>query len=195
MTSPGAETRQTIADPAPLGLAAFALTTFTFCGITAGWLPSDEAAVALAPALLYGGIAQFVAGIIALFRNDVFAGTALASYGCFWAGHWYLGTHDVFGLGADAGQANGYMTLGWAIFTVFLLIGSWRVSYGMFATFVVLLPAFIFLALGGLLNSTGLTQVGAYLGFITGLLAWYNSAAGVLNPLYGRPILPVGARA
>ena len=183
-----------IADPGPLGLAAFALTTFILSCANAGFIsPKAEAAV-LGVALFYGGVTQLAAGMWEFLKGNVFGAMAFSSYGAFWLSFWYLVTYSAEGMGADKHVGVGIFLLGWTIFTSYMWLASIRVSNAILTTFSVLLLAFVFLTLGALLEQTGLTRVGGYFGLAAAAAAWYTSFAGLLSTTSGRVVLPTGPR-
>ena len=183
------------ADPAALGLGAFAMTTFVLSAINAGLIPKADEPVVLGLALFYGGIAQFGAGIWEFANRNVFGATAFCSYGAFWLSFWFLSQFTAANLpAADAGKAVGLYLLGWAIFTAYMTIASWRVSMGVFAVFVFLTLTFIALFIGAFTAASGLTMLGGWLGIITALIAWYCSLAVVANSTFKRTVLSVGRR-
>lgn len=190
------------ADPAPLGLAAFALTTFLLSGHGASFIPD---AIWIGPALFYGGIAQMLAGMWEFRNRNVFGATAFSTYGGFWLA---LGSVVILAdvsktFAASLTGPNLYNALAWffiafAIFNTYMLLWSIRVSVAVFGVFftleiteIVLAIAYLHLAHGG---STYLLHVGGWCGVVTAAVAWYASAAGVINGMsLGRPVLPVGA--
>jgi hypothetical protein len=183
------------ADPAALGLGAFAMTTFVLSVVNAGLIPKADEPVVLGLALFYGGIAQFAAGIWEFANRNVFGATAFCSYGAFWLSFWFLSQFNAASLPAqDAGKAVGLYLLAWAIFTAYMTISAWRVSMGVFAVFVFLTLTFIALFLGAFAGAAGLTVLGGWLGIVTALVAWYCSLAVVANATYKRSVLPVGRR-
>ena len=184
-----------IADPAPLGLAAFGFTTFLLMTVDAGWLPETLTPVAFGMALAYGGVAQFAAGIWEFAKGNTFGATAFCSYGAFWVSYWWLTAHNVAELpAADAHQAIGMYLLTWAIFTAYMSVAASRVSLAVLAVFVLLTVTFLLLAWGEFATSTGITKTGGYVGLLTALAAWYASFAGVTAFTFGRAVLPVGSR-
>ena len=186
-----------VADPAPLGLAAFALTTFAFSIANAG-LVGEEAINHFIPlALIYGGLAQFVAGMWEFRNQNTFASTGFTSYGAFWIA---LGILEIFArqLGIAEEQvpvALAWTFTAWAIFTLYMWIGSWGVNAALGIVFTLLLATFILLAATEFTQSMGLRQIAGWVGIVTAISAWYVSAADVLNDTYGRTILPVGPAA
>lgn len=195
LVSPQASSNPPFADPAALGLGAFALTTFVLSVINAGLIPKSVEPVVLGLALFYGGMAQFAAGLWEFANRNVFGATAFCSYGAFWLSFWFLSQFSAGSLpAADASKGVGLYLLAWAIFTAYMTISAWRVSMGVFAVFVFLTLTFIALFLGAFSGATGLTMLGGWLGIVTALIAWYCSLAVVANSTYKRTVLPVGRR-
>jgi succinate-acetate transporter protein len=180
-----------IADPAPLGLAAFALTTFLLSLVNAGVMPKDTEPVMLGVALAFGGIAQLLAGMWEFRKGNVFGATVFSSYGAFWLSFWAYLTFYAEGIPAEHhGVAAGWYLLGWAIFTSLMLIAALRTTVVLALLFAVVDVVFVLLALGAINGSAGLTTAGGVLGIVAAGLAWYLSAAGVIASTFGRPILP-----
>ena len=179
-----------IADPGPLGLAAFALTTFLLSATNAHWTNGNSAGTAfLGYALAYGGIVQLLAGMWEFRRGNVFACTAFSSYGAFWIGLfvWIRVTGT-----ASTGHDLGWILLAFAIFNLYMLVMATEVNLAVFAVFLFLQLTEIFLAIGNFSSSAGVSQFGGYLGLITALVAWYTSAAGISAGIGGKIQLPVG---
>jgi succinate-acetate transporter protein len=179
-----------VADPAPLGLAAFALTTFLLSVQNAGW--TDGGAAWLGFALAYGGLAQLLAGMWEFRNRNVFGATAFSTYGAFWIG---LGAYALL---VETGSPNVANDLGWilvafAIFNTYMMLWSTRVNAGVFMVFLTLEMTEIVLAVGFLADNETWVNVGGGIGVVTAAVAWYVSAAGVLNGMAGRKILTVGA--
>ena len=186
-----------IADPGPLGLGAFAMTTFFLSSVNAGWIPKSVEPVVLGLALFYGGIVQVFAGMWEFAKGNTFGAVAFSSYGAFWLSFWYLIAHTdltVAAAAGDAGKGVGWFLLGWTIFTLYMLVCSIYTNGVLMAAFAFLTVTFVLLALGYLVPSTTATSWGGYLGIITAAIAWYGSFAGVMNNTAKRPVLPVFAR-
>jgi succinate-acetate transporter protein len=182
-----------IADPGPLGLTAFALTTFMLSVFNAGLAPKSAEVVILGVALFYGGIAQVFAGMWEFAKGNTFGALAFSSYGAFWMSFWYLSAHS--GLAkADAPKGVGIFLLAWTIFSVFMTVVTARISGLLFTLFSVLVVTFLFLMVGAFASAPALTHIGGYLGLITALVAWYASFAGVLNGTAKRIIMPTWPR-
>jgi uncharacterized protein len=177
-----------IADPGPLGLGGFALTTFVLSLANAGIVPTAGAAV-LGLALFYGGIAQLAAGMWEFVKGNTFGAVAFSSYGAFWLSFWWLLTGP--GIEKAAGAAGvGSFLLGWTIFTVLMTVAALRVNRLLGLLFSVLSLTFIFLTAGAFSGIAGLTHIGGYLGLLTAAIAWYGTAAGVINSTWKRTVLP-----
>jgi succinate-acetate transporter protein len=185
-----------IADPAPLGLAGFALTTLLLSAHNAGWAPDF---IWFGAAIFYGGLAQFVAGMWSFRRGNVFTATAFSTYGAFW---FSLATY-VFVVvflkapvkGADVTNSLGWFLLAFAIFNTYMMFWSLRVNMAVFLVFLTLELTEILLFIGffnGSEAGSGLVFVGGLVGILTALVAFYTSAADVVSGMAGRYVLPVG---
>lgn len=183
-----------IADPAPLGLAGFALTTLLLSAHNAGWAPD---LIWLGPALFYGGLAQFLAGMWSFRRGNVFTATAFSTYGAFWLS---LGTYVLLVLwgkapAADVPNALGWFLLAFAVFNTYMLAWSMRTNFAVFGVFLTLELTEILLFIGNFNGSKageGLVLVGGLVGVLTAAVAFYTSAADVISGMAGRYVLPVG---
>jgi len=186
-----------IADPAPLGLAAFALTTFVLSVMNAEIVDKSATAVVFGLALAYGGIGQLVAGIWEFAKGNTFGATAFCSYGAFWISYWYLTGHtDLSGAASenDLGNAIGLFLLAWGIFTLYMTVAASRVSGAVFVVFALLTLTFFALAIGEIATSEGWDKIGGWLGILTAIAAWYASFAGVTNFTFKRTVLPTAPR-
>jgi succinate-acetate transporter protein len=185
-----------IADPAPLGLAAFALTTFFLSFVNAGLVPDTVEPVVFGLALAYGGGGQFAAGMWEFTKGNTFGATAFTSYGAFWLSFWWLTAHlDSYKIpAADAGKGVGLYLIAWGIFTAYMSVAASRVNGAVLTVFVLLTATFVILGIGDLTTTTGITKVGGYVGIATALAAWYASFAGVTTFAFKKPIVPVGER-
>jgi succinate-acetate transporter protein len=185
-----------IADPAPLGLAAFALTTFFLSFVNAGWVPSSVEPVVFGLALAYGGAAQFAAGMWEFTKGNTFGATAFTSYGAFWLSFWWLTAHlaDYKIPAADVGKGVGLYLIAWGIFTAYMTVAATRVSGAVLAVFALLTLTFFLLGIGDMTTTEGISKLGGYVGILTALAAWYASFAGVTTFAFKRPLVPTGAR-
>jgi succinate-acetate transporter protein len=185
-----------IADPGPLGLAAFATTTFVLSMINAQLVPSTVADAFLTLALFFGGGAQLLAGMWEFKKNNTFGATAFTSYGAFWlalAGIVYGEKLGLINFGADANIGVGIFLVGWTVFTFYMCIGSIATNKALLYVFTTLLLTFILLdfeKFGILANGIPAGMMG--LACAAG--AWYASAAGIINSTFGKIILPIGAK-
>ncbi|MDQ6948374.1 MAG: acetate uptake transporter [Actinomycetota bacterium] len=180
-----------IADPAPLGLGAFALTTFLLSLVNAGVLPKDTEPVMLGVALAYGGIAQLLAGMWEFRKGNVFGATVFTSFGAFWLSFWAYLTFFAADIPAPHhGIAAGWYLLAWAIFTTLMLVAALRTTAVLATLFAVVVVVFVLLALGAMTASAALTIAGGVLGIVAAALAWYLCMAGVAASTFGRPVLP-----
>jgi len=187
------EKKISIADPGPLGLAAFALTTFVLSCKNAGLLPDSVGDVFLTLGLFYGGLAQLLAGMWEFKKDNTFGATAFTSYGAFWislSSMIYLELTGVLHFGEDMNIALGIFLVAWTIFTFYMWIGTFRISPALNLVFTLLLITFILLDLTEFGVISG--PIAGYLGLATAFAAWYASAAGILNPLFEKDILPTG---
>lgn len=189
-----------IADPGPLGLAAFALTTFVLSLFNAGIAPEALEPIVLPLAFFYGGIAQLLAGMWEFRKANTFGATAFVSYGAFWlafAAFVQFIEPKLKASGAapaDLKTAAGLFLLGWALFTLYMLFASLRTTGALVAVFAFLFLTFALLAVGDLTGTSAIATIGGFVGLITALIAWYASAAVVTNETWGRTVLPVGPR-
>jgi succinate-acetate transporter protein len=182
------------ADPAPLGLAAFALTTFLLSAANANWMTSATGSAWLGYALAYGGACQLLAGMWEFKNRNVFGATAFSTYGGFWIGL-FLWVQFVAPHAASASAADhdlGWILLAFAIFNTYMLIMSAQLNMAVFAVFLTLELTEIILFIGNFSGTSGIVKLGGYVGILTALCAWYTSAAGVSASLNGRVKLPVG---
>lgn len=186
-----------VADPAPLGLAAFALTTFVLSAHNAFGASTAPLLAFFGLAIFYGGLAQFAAGMWEFRNRNVFGATAFSTYGGFWMALAGFIVLVLFGkvAGKDVTQSLGWILLGFAIFNTYMLLWSSRINMAVFAVFLTLEITEILLFIGafsGNAAGSGLTAVGGIVGILTALVAWYTSAAGVINGMSARQVLPVG---
>jgi uncharacterized protein len=189
-----------VADPAPLGLAAFALTTFLLSGHNASFIPD---AVWIGAAIFYGGLIQLLAGMWEFRNRNVFGATAFSTYGGFWLS---LGIFITFismskafaGLlkGPDVDNSLAWFLLAFAIFNLYMLFWATRVSIAVTLVFLTLQITEILLVIGFFRLGDGMSpywlHVGGWAGIVTAAVAWYTSAAGVVNGMSPKAVLPVG---
>jgi len=173
-----------IADPGPLGLAGFGITTCILSLINAGVLEAGAMGVVLGLALAYGGGAQLLAGMWEFRKGNTFGATAFTSYGAFWISFYFI-------IKAEPTAGVPWYLLFFGVLTFYLWIGSFYLNKALFYVFLTLWVTFLLLAIGDF-GVSGFTQIGGWLGEVCGLLALYTSAAVVINATAGKTVLPVG---
>ena len=181
------------ADPAPLGLAAFALTTFLLSAFNAGWTKGTVAFLGFA--LAYGGIAQLLAGMWEFRNRNVFGATAFSTYGAFWIGvaiYFLMVVPEFKPTPAELNNDLAWISLAFLIFNTYMLLWSLFVNKAVFGVFLTLEITFVLLAIGHFSSTPNLVKAGGIAGVVTAAVAWYASAAGVINGMAHRPVLPVG---
>src|SRR4051812_8746683 len=180
------------ADPGPLGLAAFALTTFVLSMFNAKLVGSGGEPVVYGLALAYGGLAQLLAGMWEFRTGNTFGAVAFTSYGAFWISFWAFVEFFAKDVPkADVGHAVGLYLIAWGIFTTYMFIASLRTTAAIATVFVLLAATFIVLGIGNANDSTDTIKIGGWLGLATAAAAWYASFAGVTNATFKRTVLPV----
>ena len=179
------------ANPAPLGLAAFAMTTFVLSMFNSNLVSEKGVPVVLSLALVYGGIVQILAGMWEFRTGNTFGAVAFSSFGGFWISFWALEVFYAKQIGGDVGHAVGLYLWAWAIFTAYMTVAAMRVSGAVLLVFVLLTATYVLLAIGETGAHTTVTHWGGYLGLATAAAAWYASFAGVTNATFKRTILPV----
>lgn len=179
------------ANPAPLGLCAFGMTTILLNLHNAGFYEMNSMIFAMG--LFYGGIAQVIAGIVEAKKNNTFGFTAFTSYGLFWLSLVALLVMPKLGW-VSATSTDGmiaYFSV-WGVFTFLLFIGTLRISRSLQIVFASLTLLFLLLIAGDATGNAAIKTFTGYEGILCGLSAVYAGIAGVLNEVYGRVILPVG---
>jgi succinate-acetate transporter protein len=191
-----------IADPAPLGLAAFALTTFLLSAKNANWMNDATGSAWLGYAFAYGGLVQLLAAMWEFRNRNVFGATAFGTYGGFWIGLglWVIlvasaaPPHGVAALiyASLLGKDLAWILLAFAIFNTYMLAWSSQVNAAVFGVFLTLELTEIVLCIGGFAANANITKIGGYLGVLTALVAWYASAGLVIRGMKGHDVLPLG---
>lgn len=185
-----------MANPAPLGLAAFGVTTVVLSCINAGLLKGDAPnllAVVVPLAFAYGGVAQFITGFLEYKNGNTFGTVAFTSYGAFWC--WYaflLWTAGAGWIKAPAANAVGLALLMWGVFTLLMWIVTFRTNFVLWTVFLLLWITFFLLAGGDLGMGSGWHAAGGWVGLLTGIVALYLSFAEVMNGTFGRVVVFVG---
>ncbi|KAI3324865.1 hypothetical protein HD806DRAFT_57631 [Xylariaceae sp. AK1471] len=199
--------RRKLANPAPLGLSAFALTTFVLSLVNVGARDVTSPNIALSLAYGYGGLVQLLAGMWEMAVGNTFGATALSSYGGFWISYAIIltpgfsvltGTQQNGVATADTNSVLGFFLTGWFIFTFILLLCTLRSTVMFFLLFLTLDLAFLFLATSEFANGNGnavagkgLQKAGGVFGLLAAFLAWYNAFAGIADTSNSFFIIPV----
>lgn len=181
-----------LSNPAPLGLAGFAFTTWMLSMINAGWFSGDGMGDVLALAFAYGGTAQVIAGVLEFPRGNTFGTTAFVSYGAFW---WSFALFvSFFASKVPEGFLAWYLFV-WGVFTFYMWIASLKANTALQLVFLALWITFVLLAVGDWSQTTMITRIGGYAGLVTAVIAFYLSAAELINEMFGRTVLPIGQHA
>ncbi len=182
-----------MANPAPLGLAGFGLTTIVLCLINAGILPAEAVPVVVPLAFAYGGIAQIIAGILEFKTGNTFGMVAFTSYGLFW--WWFAFLNWTIGAGwlkAPPASAVGVTLLAWGLFTFLMWIVTFRTSKAVWSIFLLLWITFLLLGVGHF-GRPNLVHLGGYIGLLTGIDALLVAFIEVLNATAGRTVISLGS--
>lgn len=180
------------ANPAPLGLCAFGMTTVLLNFHNAGFFELNS--MILAMGLFYGGLAQVIAGIIEAKKNNTFGLTAFTSYGFFWLSLVGLIVMPKMGwIPAASDNAMVAFLSIWGLFTFCMFFGTLRLNRALQFVFGSLTILFILLAAGDYTGNASIKHLAGYEGIICGLSAIYTGIANALNEVYGRTVLPIGA--
>ncbi|MUK78855.1 hypothetical protein GNP84_18395 [Aliivibrio fischeri] len=180
-----------LANPAPLGLMAFGMTTVLLNLHNAGFFPLNTAILAMG--IFYGGTAQVIAGIMEYKKGNTFGTTAFTSYGFFWLSLVALILMPEMGLGqATSATFMGWYLSMWGVLTFFLFLGTFNYPRAKQVVFGSLTILFALLAARDFTGSVVIGHLAGYVGLFCGLSAMYFSMAQVINGEYGRTVLPVG---
>ena len=183
--------RDSSANPAPLGLFGFGMTTVLLNIHNAGFYEMNS--MILAMGIFYGGLAQVVAGVLESKKNNTFGMTAFVSYGFFWLTLVALIFMSKWGwITATSKSALATYLLLWGIFTLLLFIGTLRLNRALQFVFATLTVLFFLLAIGNYAENESIIKVAGYEGIICGGSAIYTGIANLLNEVYGRKVLPLG---
>lgn len=190
--APATTSGGSVANPAGLGLAGFAITTMMLSLINANIVGGAAEPVMFGMALMFGGVAQLLAGMWEFKAGNTFGATAFTAYGAFWLSFWALVQFYVKSIPAgEAGSAVGMYLWGWAIFTGMMFIASFKTTRAVNAVFGLLLATFVLLAIGNSGGTTNIIHAGGYVGLVTAAVAVYTATAIVTNDTFGRTVLPV----
>jgi succinate-acetate transporter protein len=183
--------RDTSANPAPLGMMGFGLTTILLCLRHVGAISSGSSVLALG--ILAGGAAQLVAGVMEWRKKNTFGTVAFVGFGLFWVSLGALLAAPRFGLGAagDRSDMAVYLFV-WGLFSVVLFVASLKMNRAVMGVFFALTLLFFLLAVADATGSARLQRVAGWEGIVCGLGAIYVGAAQILNEVWGRTVLPLG---
>lgn len=187
------------ANPAPLGLLGFGVTTLVLSAWNGGLLKGADVLIVIGLAVFYGGLAQFCAGMWEFRAGNTFGAAAFTSYGAFWLSFAALlipGFGIAFGSKTGpSSDALGWYLVGWAIVTGIFMLGTFRLNGGLALVFILLFITYILLAVGafdGQGAGVGLTQIGGYTGILTAIAAFYVALAAIMSAVSNDKIrLPV----
>ena len=180
-----------LANPAPLGLTGFALTTCMLSMVNAGLFPGEAVPMVLASAFAFGGTAQILAGLMEMPRGNTFGFVAFSSYGAFW---WTYALFVLFFAEGVPGEFVGWWLLLWGFFTMMMWFASLPLNRALQSVFLALWITFFLLAIKDLTAIGWIGVLGGYMGLLTAALAFYLAAAEIINETHGRQILPIGAK-
>lgn len=182
---------ETIANPAPLGLAGFGITTLLLNVVNAGIISKASIGMVLPVGLFYGGLAQLLAGMWEYKKNNTFGATAFTSYGAFWLA--FAVMELLVMNGAMEPIPQGGLTvflIAWGIFSTYMFIGTIRISVALMVVFAPLAVLFFLLAWG--VHNPDVHKIAGYEGLFTAGAALYASAALIINETWGKDMLPLG---
>jgi uncharacterized protein len=181
-----------IADPGPLGLAAFALTTFVLSMYNADLVDKGGEPIVFGLAFAYGGLAQVLAGMWEFRTGNTFGAVAFTSFGAFWLSFWaFVQFYEKSVPAADAGHAVGLYLIAWGIFTTYMFVASLRTTAAIALVFLLLAVTFFLLGIGNAGAHTNIVKWGGWFGIATAAAAWYASFAAVTSATFARTVLPV----
>jgi hypothetical protein len=183
--------KDTVANPAPLGLMAFGVTTVLLNVHNAGFFAMNT--MILAMAVFYGGVAQVIASLQEYKKNNTFGATAFGSFGLFWLSFVAMIVFPKWtGVPGPSETAVGWYLLAWGVFTGLMFIATLRINRSLQTVFFSLTVLFVLLAIQKWTLNTTLEKVAGWEGIFVGLSAMYGSIAQILNEVYGRVVLPIG---
>jgi succinate-acetate transporter protein len=184
-----------LANPAPLGLLGFGMTTVLLNLHNAGLLDATSLGMIFSMGIFYGGVAQFSAGMWEMKKGNTFAATAFTSYGLFWLSFVALKLFPIFGWTAPTSSIvlAAYLAM-WGLFTLLMTVGALNLNKALVVVLASLTLLFFLLALGDATGIGTVTKIAGYVGIFCGFSAVYLAIAEVLNEVYGRVVLPIGPK-
>jgi hypothetical protein len=186
---------QPLANPAALGLGGFALSTFVLNLVNAEIVSAAALGIVMPVAFFYGGLAQFMAGMWEVRRGDIFGATCFSSFGAFWmgvAGFYFLRLAGVTGFAEVPPAGVAIILAAWGVFTAYATVASFKLPWAITWVFITLTILFALLAIGQF--SPIVHRIAGYEGLVCAAIAWYASAAILINTTHGRTVLPLGER-
>ncbi len=185
------EVREKLANPAPLGLAGFGLTTLVLNIINADLIEKESIGMVLPLGLFYGGLAQFAAGMWEMKKDNTFGFTAFSSFGAFWMALAIMVILEDTGVVEPVPKEGLSVFLGaWGLFTAYMTIGTLRISRALQVVFITLTVLFFLLAAGE--HNETVMKIAGWEGILCAASALYASAAQVVNESWGRYLAPLG---
>ena len=184
------KTEPVLANPAPLGLMGFGMTTVLLNLWNAGIIPLDSPILTMG--LFYGGVAQIIAGALEFRKGNTFGMTAFLSYGLFWESFALIVLLKIMNVVSFTPSSSlaAYLFM-WGVFTLLMFIGTLKLNGALMFVFGSLFILFFLLAAGNAWNNSSVTTFAGYEGIVCGLSAMYASIAQLLNEVYGRIVLPI----
>lgn len=179
-----------IANPAPLGLMGFGMTTVLLNIHNVGAIPLSG--MILAMGIFYGGLAQIIAGVLEFKKGNTFGTVAFCSYGLFWLSLVALLMFPVLGwTGAVDSTSMGAYFVMWGIFTAYMFVGTLKLKRGLQVVFLSLAVLFFLLATANFTGIAAVTTIAGIEGIFCGASAIYVACAEVLNEIYKKTVLPI----
>lgn len=182
--------KNTYANPAPLGLLGFGMTTVLLNLVNAGILDGNSIVI-VAMGIALGGTAQIIAGILEFKKGNTFGMTAFTAYGLFWWSLVLIWVNPFGKIAAASPEAMGFYLGFWGIFTLFMFVGTLKHSVANRIVFCLLTLLFFLLSAHFFAESATIGKVAGYVGIVCGLSAMYNAFAQVVNNEFGKKILPL----
>ena len=181
-----------LANPAPLGLMGFGMTTVLLNLHNAGFLGTQALGMVFGMGIFYGGLAQIIAGITEFKKGNTFGMTAFCSYGLFWLTLVALKVFPALGWAesVDPKSIGAYLTM-WGLFTAWMFLSTLKTNRALQFIFLSLAILFFLLALGDFLAAPQITRLAGFEGIVCGFSAIYLAMAEVMNEAYGKTILPI----
>ena len=185
-------TKENLANPGPVGLCGFALTTWLLSLINGGFFTAQEGVgLVLGMALAFGGIAQVIAGMFEFKKGNTFGFTAFISYGAFW---WTWALFTIFFKGETAPAFIGWYLCAWGMFSLMMFVATLTKPKVLSGIFFFLTLTFFALGIGDGMENHSIVHIGGCLGLVTALGAFYLAAAEVINESFGKTVFPIGER-